>query len=110
MQLVHAFDMMKMTHGDRHEMTEITRSIFCETSTQSEKTECAKEIIPDKLSLQSRTDDLIHDFSSTLPIFFILSENTKSNPLDNKQKLGPPGNVYEKTSYSNLVGIIKNLN
>jgi len=110
MQLVHAFDMQKMTMSTNHEMTGLRHSIFCETSQKTKETQCAKEIIPDKLISQSNNEEIVQTYTFILPINFTSSQNNIEEPLVPNYPHGPPYLFFEKTKYASLVGIIKNVN
>ncbi len=110
MQLVHAFDMQKMNMAGHHTMIEIKQSIFCETSNETKKTECTKELIPDKLLFQSNNEELFENFTFILPVSFNISEDISDESLLPNFSHSPPDLFFEKTKYASLIGIIKNVN
>lgn len=110
MQLVHAFDMQNMSMVTHHDMSNMKHSIFCETSSKSKDTQCAKEIIPDKLLIQQNNDEIIQAFAFVLPISFASKYSVSENTRISNDPNDPLDIFLQKNKYVNLIGIIKNVN
>ena len=110
MQLVHAFDMEGMVMAHHSGMTGMRHSIFCETPPKSSETQCAKEFIPDKLLAGNDPEKFSYATFMVLPMSFTLSEITIQEPAIPANPHGPPDAFFQKTKYTSLVGIIKNVN
>ncbi|EKE27266.1 MAG: hypothetical protein ACD_3C00231G0004 [uncultured bacterium (gcode 4)] len=113
MQLIHASEMKNESINKEHAMHNEDDSIFCDVSEDGEKQEnddCYQDIIWDRyissnqLKLESVNAFNLVSFSSFQYDEPIVEINLNSRPHS------PPDIFFQKSSYSNLLWIIKNLN
>ncbi len=113
MQLIHASEMKNESINNEHSMHIEDDSIFCDVSEDGEKQEnddCYLDIIWDK---QISSNQLKLE---TIKIFNLISFSAfqSDEPIVeiklNSRQHSPPDIFFQKSSYSNLSWIIKNLN
>ena len=108
LQLVHALESEDM-HSSNIQMTKQNdESIFCDIWNRTES-QCIKELLPDKLFRNEEKSDIsikiINNFCFENEPFFSLYKNIPNNIINS-----PPIPIFNKSIYSNLNWIIKNLN
>lgn len=109
MQLVHAFDMRWMDMTAHHAVMQMEEPIFCETSSQNNEEKCIVEILPYKILSQQNWKELIEKVAFVLPLSFPFQKISWNNPAVSAPLFRSPDLIFQKTKYTNLVGIIKML-
>ena len=110
MQLVHAVEMKNDLMYKNHIMQKVDNTAFCDNSNKNDKNECYKEIILDKyVSKQEKTKTNTILFT-VLPITFFSDKTIKLYKIFYNIKYIWKIPIFEKSSYLNLLWIVKNLN
>lgn len=107
-QLIHAEDMRNMKMHGNHIIHGNFESIFCDKS-NTQESQCTKEIFPDKIAEKKQKDDLIVRITNDFYIDFLLVNHFTGENIKIWENITEIP-IFYKSTYHNMTWIIRNLN